>query len=1035
MRWIFWILTCFFFAKSINAQGIFYLEARPNPAVGNDYIIWSFAPDICVYTEIVKIDDQGLGSFFRLLDLAITPDGRYWVIGNMNTSWNEQEIGEVDINTGIVSNITSMSTGFWANSLTSDEQGLLYAMGNYLISFDPATGIGTAISPPTPLWLASAGDLTFHLGKLYLTSVSNNLYEIDISDIYASTNTMSYAVLPNWNVWGIVSDFVNCDTSVFYAFNVNQLLQETQVNILNIETQTVTYICTIPGKVVGAATLTENQGSGCHLDLDLDSDNSSGAMGIDYQSAPVCAADSVPVCDVDLVLKSGYIIDSVVVTLAFGTLDGVQEALYGQNSGAVLASGSGTHRVALINTTGAVDTNFRDALRQVYWADGALPATPGDRAIEVVLYAGARLSDTARAAISVQPIAFAGTGRDMAVCADAMGFSLMELLSTGASAQGSWYPSDTFVPVGSAQETFYYAVNNGACPADTAYFSIQVHPLPAVWLGPDTLLCASDSIVLAAGSHAAILWQDGSSDSIFLAQMDGVYWVAVTDAYGCGQRDTVVVNFSSPDYTTDTLWQCAGLSLSYMGQVFWADTAVCHSFTRVGACDSVHCQTLQFQYGHIAIDTTLCAGNTLQIYGQPYSVAGFYTDTIAQMGCLSEFNLSLQITPVDTAKLDVQLCAGDSVFWGGQYYHDTGYFTWAGTSVGGCDSAAILHLEMLPSISVAADTAVCSGVVVTSFGQQFAQPGVFTFTLPSAECDTQVVYSISWLPLDSTSVYDSLCLGETLDFYGISLQDEGIYYKTLANTQGCDSVIQLHLRFKTVSEVSIEKTGHLCLDSDSVSLAATPGFSQYQWSEGSVGAAIGVDSAGVYSVTATDAGGCTVVSYIDVYSSQAPLVELLGPPAHSEVEAIASPPDGYDFQWEPADLFTCDTCALPGFLGTMDTVISLILTDSNGCAYLSSLLIEFPKFGDFYVPNVFAPNGQMVDNQRFRPFSSNIEFLFMRIYDRWGELVFEEKPINEGWTGNCGNRPCTPGVYLYVLVYRDALGFEKVWSGDVLLVK
>ena len=76
-----------------------------------------------------------------------------------------------------------------------------------------------------------------------------------------------------------------------------------------------------------------------------------------------------------------------------------------------------------------------------------------------------------------------------------------------------------------------------------------------------------------------------------------------------------------------------------------------------------------------------------------------------------------------------------------------------------------------------------------------------------------------------------------------------------------------------------------------------------------------------------------------------------------------------------------------------------------------------------YVPNTFTPNGDGI-NDLFIPIVTSYSDLGQyefRIYDRWGEVIFESKTVGEGWDGIAG-RPW-PGVtgtnYPNVIPYGD----------------
>jgi len=90
-----------------------------------------------------------------------------------------------------------------------------------------------------------------------------------------------------------------------------------------------------------------------------------------------------------------------------------------------------------------------------------------------------------------------------------------------------------------------------------------------------------------------------------------------------------------------------------------------------------------------------------------------------------------------------------------------------------------------------------------------------------------------------------------------------------------------------------------------------------------------------------------------------------------------------------------------------------------------------------YVPNAFTPNNDG-KNDIFRPITDcpDAKFLF-RIFDRWGQLVYEE--INSslsGWDGFFKGTPAPGGVYTWSVKLLTAGNVnDKVYSGNVLLIR
>jgi gliding motility-associated-like protein len=84
---------------------------------------------------------------------------------------------------------------------------------------------------------------------------------------------------------------------------------------------------------------------------------------------------------------------------------------------------------------------------------------------------------------------------------------------------------------------------------------------------------------------------------------------------------------------------------------------------------------------------------------------------------------------------------------------------------------------------------------------------------------------------------------------------------------------------------------------------------------------------------------------------------------------------------------------------------------------------------DVYAPSAFAPNGI---NKVWKPvthFVDKSEYN-LKIFNRWGNLLFETNDINEGWTG----KGATNEVYVYLISYKNARGEYIQLTGNFLLL-
>jgi gliding motility-associated-like protein len=68
--------------------------------------------------------------------------------------------------------------------------------------------------------------------------------------------------------------------------------------------------------------------------------------------------------------------------------------------------------------------------------------------------------------------------------------------------------------------------------------------------------------------------------------------------------------------------------------------------------------------------------------------------------------------------------------------------------------------------------------------------------------------------------------------------------------------------------------------------------------------------------------------------------------------------------------------------------------------------------------NVFSPNGDGINDTYLPMFTQRIDNAEMRIYDRWGNLVYVTDNLNVGWDGKLNGVDCPEGVYFWTITYR-----------------
>jgi len=146
-------------------------------------------------------------------------------------------------------------------------------------------------------------------------------------------------------------------------------------------------------------------------------------------------------------------------------------------------------------------------------------------------------------------------------------------------------------------------------------------------------------------------------------------------------------------------------------------------------------------------------------------------------------------------------------------------------------------------------------------------------------------------------------------------------------------------------------------------------------------------------------------------------------------------PSGTNFFWSLTGGLSCFDCPNPLFSPTENTVISVTVVQPNGCSNTVSTEIRVQKSRDVYIPNVFTPNADGI-NDHFRLYPGNgvQEVRTMRIYNRFGELLYEEANPELGWNGRFRGDAVPAGVYTYWIevVFADQL--VEIFAGDVVVI-
>jgi gliding motility-associated-like protein len=145
--------------------------------------------------------------------------------------------------------------------------------------------------------------------------------------------------------------------------------------------------------------------------------------------------------------------------------------------------------------------------------------------------------------------------------------------------------------------------------------------------------------------------------------------------------------------------------------------------------------------------------------------------------------------------------------------------------------------------------------------------------------------------------------------------------------------------------------------------------------------------------------------------------------------------------WTPYHDLSCSACKDPVASPKKTTTYSVEVTNEQGCTSRDEITIfVFCDAGNLFMPNTFSPNGDGVNDVFYPRGKGLFTVKTLRIFNRWGEVVFEERDFNpnditKGWKGMHNNRQSPQDVYVYSI---DLICENKTvlnYKGNVALIR
>lgn len=510
----------------------------------------------------------------------------------------------------------------------------------------------------------------------------------------------------------------------------------------------------------------------------------------------------------------------------------------------------------------------------------------------------------------------------------------------------------------------YYTVtatSNQGCTA-TATTSINVKTKPNVSILGVPSFCQGGSTTLTATGGMNYVWSNGSNAQVNTISIPGTYSVTVTNSNNCTAVASVVVVMNEKP------------TPSILGnRAFCANTQTV--LTAMGGANYIWNDGSSTQ----SINVTS---------------AGTYTVTVAnQNGCTSSVSANITTYSVPTPSItgNNEFCQGLSVNLiasGGVFYQwstgatstyinvtQTGTYVVTATDSRGCSAEATKTViaHPLPAITILGDTNICTGgssfLVAnvnggTSYVWSNSQTTPFINVTPSTTtnytvivtnvngCSNSATVRVNVRPFPTPTITgnSSFCSGDTLlltaqggatylwnnnaTSQSISVTEGGTYTVTVTSAYGCSSTTSKTIVKNNLPIPVITGNGTIC-EGQNGTLTASGGVS-YAWSNNVSTAIIHPSSAGTYSVTVTDANGCSATVSTDITVNLPPVVSIIGDTSFCQGNSIiiaATGTEGVSYLWSNSSAGNSISVNSTG-------IYSVTATHLNGCTASASKSIS-----------------------------------------------------------------------------------------------
>jgi gliding motility-associated-like protein len=715
---------------------------------------------------------------------------------------------------------------------------------------------------------------------------------------------------------------------------------------------------------------------------------------------------------------------------------------------------------------------------------GTANASPASTTTYTVTGTTAGCTGTATATVTVAA-SLTVTVNSPTICAGAQA-----TLTAGGANTYVWSDGSTDNPliVSPASTTTYTVTGTSGGCSGTATSTVTVNPQPSLSVNSPTI-CSGGSATLTATGATSYLWDTGSTSNPLNVSPGTSTTYTVTGTTGnCSATATSTVTVSSSlNVTVNSPTVCSGqnatLTAAGATTYVWSDgstdnpliitPASTANYTVTGtslSCTGTATATITVNPVPVVNvnSPAVCAGTTATLTAtgattylwnngatdNPLTVSPSVTTTYivtgTDQGCSANATSTVTVNPAPSVAVNSPtICVGDAATLtatgASTYLWSTGETTdqisvspvssttymVTGTDLG-CSatvtSTVTVNQTTITLLPTAA--AICEGDVVT-----LTASGATSYAWsPPTGLSSSSGNSVSASPIATTTYTitgtDNGCTDD--EILTVTVNPNPVVDFEALPASGC---VPLAVQFNDLSSVASGTNVNWLWAADNASFSDQQNNSYTFTAPGSYD----------ITLTVTTDQNCTATLTYPalITASPNPVADFAATPEWTQIISpevtFTDLSSGNPVQWN-WDFGTGDGSALQNpvysFPDTGTYTVILSITNQYGCIDLTEMNIVIAPFFTLYVPSAFTPDGNGL-NDIFLPLGETLRKYELRIFNRWGEQIFESFEPSVGWNGKSRNtgKDLSPGVYVYRISVEDEHNRPQDFKGIVTLVR